>query len=120
VSSAVDLGPPEPMEETQSVGFALNRTLVCVKPDISESSSESQWQPLTSQEMAALAKTWNASFSNSSADLLNSTRSGWHGREIWTWLWTALMICFLAEIVLEQRLSPRLQSMRQSREQGVT
>ncbi len=119
VSSAVDLGPPKPTEETQSVGFALNRTLVCVKPDISESSSESQWQPLTSQEMAALAKTWNASISNSSADLLNSTRSGWHGREIWTWLWTALMICFLAEIVLEQRLSPRLQSMRQSREQGV-
>lgn len=119
VSSAVDLRPPEPMEETRSDGFALNRTLICVKPDISESFSESQLQPLTSQEMVDLAKTWNASISNSSADLLNSTRSGWHGREIWTWLWTALIICFLAEIVLEQRLSPRLQSMRQSREQGV-
>jgi hypothetical protein len=119
-STTSGLAPTEPMEEMSSAIFALNRTLVCVKPDVMKSSAESQWQPLSSKEMADLAKTWNASFSNSSVELLDWTRSVWHGREIWTWLWTALVICFLAEIALEQRLSPRSHATRQSGEQGVS
>ena len=119
-STTSGLAPTEPMEEMSSAIFALNRTLVCVKPDVMKSSTESQWQPLSSKEMADLAKTWNARFSNSSVELLDSTRSVWHGREIWTWLWTALVICFLAEIALEQRLSPRSHATRQSRGQGVS
>lgn len=119
-STTSGLAPTEPMEEMSSAIFALNRTLVCVKSDVMKSSTESQWQPLSSKEMADLAKTWNARFSNSSVELLDSTRSVWHGREIWTWLWTALVICFLAEIALEQRLSPRSHATRQSRGQGVS
>jgi len=62
---------------------------------------------VTPKEISVIATASKATVSASSKDFLANTRPDWYGREIWTWIWTALVVCFLAEMALEQSLSPR-------------
>ena len=89
---------------------SLNRMVVCVRSKDWRSAQESDLTYLTPDETAKLAASYHATSSTSARELLNTFRLDWHGREIWTWIWTALVFCFLAEIALEQSLSPRLKS----------
>lgn len=79
-----------------------------------EPSQESKLEYLEQQEAATLAKSWNASLAATVDQLFAFSQRKWFGREIWFWIWTALLICFLAEIALEQWLSPRLRGRRAS------
>lgn len=79
-----------------------------------EPSMESKLEYLEQQEAATLAKNWNASLAVTVDQLFASSQRKWFGREIWFWMWTALLICFLAEVALEQWLSPRLRGRRAS------
>lgn len=79
-----------------------------------EPSQESKLEYLDQQEVATLAKSWNASLASTVDQLFASSQRKWFGREIWFWIWTALLICFFAEIALEQWLSPRLRGRRAS------
>ena len=84
--------------------------IVCVKSRDWRSGRESQLSYLSSEELAKLANSCNATVSASSRELLDLSHTDWHGREIWTWVWTALVIFFLAEIAIEQSLSPWLKT----------
>ncbi len=89
---------------------AKDSMVACVKTKDWRSARESQLNYLSSEELALLAASCNATVSASSRELLNLSHTDWHGREIWTWVWAALVFCFLAEMALEQSLSPRLKS----------
>ena len=84
--------------------------VACVNSKNFLSGRESQLSYLSSEELAKLANSFNATVSASSRELLDLSHTDWHGREIWTWVWTALVICFLAEMAIEQSLSPRLKT----------
>ena len=86
---------------------SLGPMLACAKSGGQHSNQESELKYLTPDEISLIASPSKATVSTSSRDFLASTRPDWHGREIWTWIWTALVVCFLAEIALEQSLSPR-------------
>jgi hypothetical protein len=92
---------------------ASSKTLPTVRAAIEVGASkvaslESSTVVLATEEMNALAKTWDASVSNSAEDYERRAASTWHGKEIWTWLWGALVVVFLSEMALEQFQSPRL------------
>ena len=84
--------------------------LACVTNQEYRSAKESTLAYLTADELNNLAGSCKASVANSASDLLANTVSEWNGREVWTWIWTALLFCFVAEIALEQSLSPRVKS----------
>ncbi len=89
---------------------SLERMVVCARSRDWSTSQESNLTYLTPGEMATLTASSNATSSVNVRELLNTFRLNWHGREVWTWIWTVLVLCFLAEIGLEQSLSPRLKS----------
>ena len=68
---------------------------------------ESELTYLTPAEIDSVAISGKATVSASSKDFLANARTDWQGREIWTWIWIALVVCFLAEIAIVQSLSPR-------------
>jgi hypothetical protein len=82
------------------------------KESSTESNRESELTTLTSGEISTIVLSGNATVSASSSSFLASSKTDWHGREIWTWIWTALVVCFLAEMAVEQSLSPRVRSKR--------
>lgn len=82
----------------------VNRTL--------ENGFESNLSFLDQQEAVELAKRWNATLATSVEELRAANQRTWLGREIWFWFWTALVVCFLAEVGLEQALSPRMRRAR--------
>ena len=82
--------------------------LACVTSQEYRLGKESTLAYLTVDELNNVAGSCKASIATSASDLLASTVPDWNGREVWTWIWTALLICFMAEIALEQSLSPRL------------
>ncbi len=86
------------------------RLLACVTSQEYRSAKESRLAYLTADELTNLAGSCKASVATSASDLLANTVSEWNGREVWTWIWTALLFCFVAEIALEQSLSPRVKS----------
>ncbi len=90
--------------------LSLEPMVVCARSQDWRSSQESNLTYLTPGEMAKLTANCNATSSVSARELLNTFRLNWHGREVWTWIWTVLVLCFLAEMGLEQSLSPRLKS----------
>ena len=67
---------------------------------------ESNLQYLSTEELKTLAVHGNANLAMAEQDLLSQSQLDWHGREIWTWVWSLLVLCFLAEIALAQSLSP--------------
>lgn len=85
----------------------LNQWVVCVRNKPPSSVNESNLSSLNSDEMKSLAALGQATVSNNTREFLTQTRADWHGREAWTWIWMALVVCFLAEMALEQSLAPR-------------
>lgn len=69
--------------------------------------TESELEVLGRDAIETRAKLLGAKFYDMSS--VNSMEVGTllSGRELWTWVWTILLICFLAEIALEQQMSPR-------------
>jgi hypothetical protein len=63
---------------------------------------------LTSTEVEQLASDVSATPSSSANDWLNSIRSSWGGKELWTWFWLGLLVMFLAEMYLQQSMNARL------------
>jgi hypothetical protein len=100
-------------DELQTEIYAASVSQFGLEPK-NEPSQESRLEYLKQQEVAKLAKNWDASWAATVDELFASSQSKWFGREIWFWIWTALLICFLAEIALEQWLSPRLRGRRAS------
>ena len=100
-------------EALQTGIYAASVSQFGLEPN-NEPSLESKLEYLEQQEVAKLAKSWNASWAATVDELFASSHRKWFGREIWFWIWTALLICFLAEIALEQWLSPRLRGRRAS------
>ena len=90
--------------------LSLEPMVVCARSKDWRSSQESNLTYLTPGEMAKLTASCDATSSVSARELLSTFRLNWHGREVWTWIWTVLVLCFLAEMGLEQSLSPRLKS----------
>jgi len=101
--------PNLPSNESRR-NLSLEPMVVCARSKDWRSSQESNLTYLTPGEMAKLTANCNATSSVSARELLNTFRLNWHGREVWTWIWTVLVLCFLAEMGLEQSLSPRLKS----------
>ena len=100
-------------EDLQTGIYAVSVSQFGLEPN-NEPSLESKLEYLEQQEVAKLAKNWDASWAATVDELFASSQRKWLGREIWFWIWTALLICFLAEIALEQWLSPRLRGRRAS------
>jgi hypothetical protein len=100
-------------EERQTGIYAASVSQFGLKPN-NEPSLESKLEYLEQQEVAKLAQSWDASWAATLDELFASSQRKWFGREIWFWIWTALLTCFLAEIALEQWLSPRLRGRRAS------
>jgi hypothetical protein len=90
--------------------LAMEPMVVCARSKDWRSAQESNLTYLSPGEMATLTASCNATSSVNVRELLNTFRLNWHGREVWTWIWTVLVLCFLAEMGLEQSLSPRLKS----------
>lgn len=99
--------------ELQTEIYAASVSQFGLEPK-NEPSQESRLEYLKQQEVAKLATNWDASWAATVDELFASSQRKWFGREIWFWIWTALLICFLAEIALEQWLSPRLRGRRAS------
>ena len=100
-------------EERQTGIYAASVSQFGLEPN-NEPSLESKLEYLEQQEVAKLAQSWDASWAATLDELFASSQRKWFGREIWFWIWTALLTCFLAEIALEQWLSPRLRGRRAS------
>jgi hypothetical protein len=100
-------------EELRTGIYAASVSQFGLEPN-NEPSLESKLDYLEQQEVAKLAKNWDASWAATVDELFASSQRKWFGREIWFWIWTALLTCFLAEIALEQWLSPRLRGRRAS------
>ena len=92
-----------------------NPIIVCAMSKDSRFAEESTLTYLTQDELAKLAASSRATVSINSRELLSRSQSDWRGREVWTWIWAALVLCFFAEMALEQSLSPRLNSRSTSR-----
>ncbi len=69
---------------------------------------------LTSTEVEQLASDVSATPSSSANDWLNSIRSSWGGKELWTWFWLGLLVMFLAEMFLQQSMNARLAKTAQA------
>jgi len=63
---------------------------------------------LTGAEIEQLAADVSATPSSTGNDWLNSIRSSWGGKELWTWFWLGLLLMFLAEMFLQQSMNARL------------
>lgn len=63
---------------------------------------------LASAEVEQLASDVSATPSSSANTWLNSVRSTWGGKELWTWFWLGLLAMFLAEMFLQQSMNARL------------
>jgi len=86
---------------------ALDQWAVCVRSKTAQLGTESDLSNLTNDEIRTLAALGNATVSSSATEFLEQSRSDWHGREAWTWIWVVLVVCFLAELAIEQSLAPR-------------
>lgn len=84
--------------------------LACVKSKDYKTAKESTLAYLNADELTNLAASSNASIATGASDFLAKSVTDWLGREVWTWVWTLLLFCFLAEIALEQSLSPKVKS----------
>ncbi|MFM8573366.1 MAG: BatA domain-containing protein [Pirellula sp.] len=62
---------------------------------------------LAPEELGSIAKSAGASVHNDAGQWLDKERSNSIGKELWTWFWLGLLAMFLAEIFLQQSLSPR-------------
>jgi hypothetical protein len=62
---------------------------------------------LAPEELGSIAKSAGASLHNDAGQWLDKERSNSIGKELWTWFWLGLLAMFLAEIFLQQSLSPR-------------
>ena len=62
---------------------------------------------LAPEELESLAKSASASVHSDANRWLEKERSNSSGKELWTWFWLGLLAMFLAEIFLQQSLSPR-------------
>lgn len=69
---------------------------------------------LTSTEVEQLASDVSATPSLSANDWLNTIRSSWGGKELWTWFWLGLLVMFLAEMFLQQSMNARLAKTAQA------
>jgi hypothetical protein len=62
---------------------------------------------LAPEELESLAKSASASVHSDANRWLEKERSNSSGKELWTWFWLGLLAMFLAEMFLQQSLSPR-------------
>ena len=69
---------------------------------------------LTSNEVEEIASDASATMSSSANAWLNSIRSSWGGKELWTWFWLGLLVMFLAEMFLQQSMNARLAKTAQA------
>lgn len=68
---------------------------------------ESELEALGREAIQSRAKVLGAQFVDGPLADLSGLGRLQTGRELWTWIWTALLVCFFAEIALEQQMSPR-------------
>jgi hypothetical protein len=64
--------------------------------------SDSALRPADNGDLQQIAATWQATMHEDAAGLIDSARSQWQGREIGSWFWILAIVCFLAEMVVEQ------------------
>ncbi len=100
----------EPIEKS------VHQKAFCVRSNSIPAGAESNLTSLTEEAMETLAALGKATVFNTTREFLAQSHADWHGREVWTWVWTALIVCFLAEIALEQSLATR--SKLSAREQA--
>jgi hypothetical protein len=86
---------------------------------------ESELVPLSTDGLAALEKTLDARVLTNADELIADVHANWVGREVWTWVWMLLMICFLAEIawvhaIASQRSIPKSNLNRKAGERVLT
>lgn len=72
----------------------------------SDSLRESRLMSWSSQSADSLFQEQSWTLSDSAADYLEAIQSDFRGREIWSWFWIAAIVCFLAEMALEQSYLP--------------
>ena len=99
-----------PFVNAQRTDTTTDQLLFCVRSKDWRSTKESNLDYLTADELAKLAISCKASVATNASGFLDSSETDWHGREVWTWIWIALLFLFLAEIALEQRLSPKIRA----------
>lgn len=63
---------------------------------------------LDPEELETIAQAASASIHSDASQWLSKERSSSDGKELWTWFWLGLLAMFLAEMFLQQSLSPRL------------
>lgn len=73
----------------------------------SDSLRESRLMSWSSQSADSLFQEQSWWLSDSAAGYLNAIQSDFRGREIWSWFWIAAIVCFLAEMALEQSYVPK-------------
>lgn len=64
------------------------------------------------EELESLAKSSSASMHQDAKDWLDKEKTNSSGKELWTWFWLGLLGMFLAELFLQQSLSPRSSGAR--------
>jgi hypothetical protein len=75
-----------------------------------DSLRESRLMSWRSKDVNSLFQEHSWTLSDSAAAYLNTIQSDFRGREIWSWFWIAAIVCFLAEMALEQSYLPRRSS----------
>jgi len=92
-----------------------NPIIVCAMSKDSRFAEESTLTYLAQDELAKLAASTHATVSINARKLLSRSQSERRGREVWTWIWAALVLCFFAEMAFEQSIFPTLNSRSTSR-----
>ena len=64
------------------------------------------------EELETLAKSSSASMHQDAKHWLEQEKTNSSGKELWTWFWLGLLAMFLAEMFLQQSLSPRSSGAR--------
>jgi hypothetical protein len=64
------------------------------------------------EEQEALAKSSSATLHQDAKHWLEQEKTNSSGKELWTWFWLGLLAMFLAEMFLQQSLSPRSSGAR--------
>ncbi|XZE42950.1 BatA domain-containing protein [Pirellulaceae bacterium SH467] len=67
-----------------------------------EAQRESRLMPWDSKSAKDGLETREWPVSRSASDYLNAMRADFLGREVWSWFWIAAVLCFLAEMAIEQ------------------
>jgi hypothetical protein len=62
---------------------------------------------LSAEELEQFADNTQAKLYEDSGSWISQENSNAAGKEIWTWFWFGLLVLFLAEMVLQQKLNPR-------------